>query len=59
MVTAFQICHIMTSFWSCHFMINRKYAGDHRHVYVFTDAAFLCLQGISALFLNGLRPQTR
>ena len=42
----------MTTFRSCHLMINRKLSDDCRHVRDFMDADFLCWGGNSTLFLE-------
>ena len=42
----------MTTFWSCHLIVNKKNPDDCRYVRDFIDAGFLRWGGISTLFLK-------
>ena len=42
----------MTTFWSCHFIVNRKLLDDCRHVRDFIDVDFFLSGGISTLCLE-------
>ena len=42
----------MTTFRSCHLIVNRNLPDDRRHVRDFIDAEFFCLGGISTLFFK-------
>ena len=42
----------MTTFWSCHLIVNKKLLDDRRHVHDFIDADYFCWGGISTLFLE-------
>ena len=50
----------MTTFRSCHLIVNRKLPNDRRHVLDFIDAGFVLVGRYfySVFFLNGFYPQT-
>ena len=41
----------MTTFWSCHSIVNRKLANDRRQVCDFIDVDFSHWEGIYTLFV--------
>ena len=48
----------MTSFRSCHLIVNRKLPDDRRRVRDFIDADFFVGEIFILYFWNGLHPQT-
>ena len=48
----------MTTFWSCHLIVNRTLADDRRRVGDFIDADFSVNKVFLLYFRNGLHPQT-
>ena len=48
----------MTTFWSCHLIVDRKLPDYCKHIRDFIDADFYRWRGFSTLFFNGLHPKT-
>ena len=48
----------MTTFWSCHLIVNRTIADDRRHGRDLIDTEFSHWEVFLLYFWNGLNPQT-